>query len=95
MTISKPAPGKEAELPQEGDLRVWWIPQVPMKPFYVLVQNVREACLLLDALAEYDLFQFAKRIKPDYRAGPRKPRFSKLGMNEPIPCLYRALTLSL
>lgn len=49
-----------------GDLRIWWIPQVPMKPFYVYVRNIAEARLLLDALADYDAFQFANRIKPDY-----------------------------
>lgn len=49
-----------------GDLRVWWIPQVPMEPFYVPVADVREARLILDALARYDLFQLDHRIKPDY-----------------------------
>lgn len=52
--------------PSEGDLRVWWVPQVPMPAFYVPVADVREGLLLLDALAEYDLFQFENRIKPDY-----------------------------
>ncbi len=31
------------EKPKEGALRVWWIPQVPMKPFYVEVKNIQEA----------------------------------------------------
>lgn len=47
-------------------LRVWWIPQVPMKPFLVPVRNIREAQLVLDALARYDRFQFENNIKPDY-----------------------------
>lgn len=50
----------------KGDLRVWWIPQVPMKPFYVPVANLDEALLLLDTLAKYDIFQYENRIKPDY-----------------------------
>ena len=29
------------------ELRVWWIPQVPMKPFYAEVETLREAKLLL------------------------------------------------
>jgi hypothetical protein len=52
--------------PKQGDLRVWWIPQVPMKPFYVPVENVHEAKLLLNTLAQYDLFQYHNHIKPDY-----------------------------
>lgn len=48
------------------ELKVWWIPQVPMKPFEVQVKNLREAKLLLRVLAEYDLFQYKHRIKPDY-----------------------------
>jgi hypothetical protein len=51
---------------QEGTLRVWHIPQVPMKPFHVAVRNIREAKLILDALAFYDIFQFENNIKPDY-----------------------------
>jgi hypothetical protein len=52
--------------PVIGQLRVWWIPQVPMKPFHRDVDNVKSAKLLLDTLAQYDIFQFANRIKPDY-----------------------------
>jgi len=51
---------------KQGDLRVWWIPQVPGKAFSVEVRSLREAALLMDALAKYDLFQFNNRIKPDY-----------------------------
>lgn len=47
-------------------LKVWWIPQVPGKPFEVRVQNIAEARLLIDALTDYDLFQFDHNIKPDY-----------------------------
>lgn len=47
-------------------LRVWWIPQIPMKAFYVPVSSVEEGVQILDVLAEYDLFQFENRVKPDY-----------------------------
>lgn len=47
-------------------LRVWWIPQVPMTSFRVNVENLREAKLLLDTLAQYDLFQLKHNVKPDY-----------------------------
>jgi hypothetical protein len=49
-----------------GDLRVWWIPQIPGKPFHVPVKNIDEAKLLLKTLANYDLFQFKNKIKGDY-----------------------------
>lgn len=49
-----------------GDLRVWHIPQIPGKPFYVDVLTIEEGEKICDILAEYDLFQFDNRIKPDY-----------------------------
>ncbi len=52
--------------PQEGDLQVWWIPQVPMKPFTHPVRSVDEGMQLLDALAKYDIFQLENNIKPDF-----------------------------
>ena len=47
-------------------LRVWWIPQVPMKSFNKEVKTLREGKLLLETLADYDLFQYENRVKPDY-----------------------------
>lgn len=47
-------------------LQVWWIPQVPGKSFYVPVNSLEEANLLLDTLATYDLFQLKHRIKSDF-----------------------------
>lgn len=48
-------------------MRVWWIPQLGMKQvFHVPVKNVDEAKLIMKTLANYDLFQFKNRIKPDY-----------------------------
>lgn len=47
-------------------LRVWWIPQVPGKVFYVLVDTIKEAKSVLKILAEYDLFQLRNNIKPDF-----------------------------
>lgn len=45
-------------------LRVWHIPQVPMKPFIVEVASVEEGVRLMDALADYDAFQYDNNIKP-------------------------------
>lgn len=50
----------------ETKLRVWWIPQVPMKPFYVDVATLEEGVKITDILADYDAFQFENNIKPDY-----------------------------
>lgn len=47
-------------------LRVWWIPQISMKSFYVPVSSLQEARLILDILAMYDIFQFENKVKPDY-----------------------------
>ena len=48
------------------ELRVWWIPQVPMRPFHVQVGSPDEAMKILTILAEYDAFQFENNVKPDY-----------------------------
>lgn len=45
---------------------VWWIPQVPMKPFKVKVGSREEGLRLCEILADYDQFQFENKIKPDY-----------------------------
>jgi hypothetical protein len=55
-----------SKTPKEGDLRVWHIPQVPMKAFRVPVASAEEAIKLINVLANYDLFQFENNIKPDY-----------------------------
>lgn len=47
-------------------LRVWWMPQVPCKSFYIPVSSVEEGKKVLDMLAAYDAFQLENRIKPDY-----------------------------
>lgn len=47
-------------------MRVWWIPQVPMKPFTVGIATVQEGVKIMDVLADYDKFQFENNIKPDY-----------------------------
>lgn len=48
-------------------LRVWHICQIgKVDPFYVDVNSVEEAWKILNVLADYDLFQYENRIKPDY-----------------------------
>jgi hypothetical protein len=52
--------------PKNGQLRVWWIPQVPMTAFHVEVSTPKEGKKILNILADYDLFQLKHNIKPDY-----------------------------
>lgn len=47
-------------------LRVWWIPQVPGKAFYIPVKSPEEGKKVMDLLAAYDAFQLQNNIKPDY-----------------------------
>ena len=61
----KPRPS-DVKVTPPTTLRVWWIPQVPGKPFHVPVADLAQAKLILDTLARYDLFQLEHRIKPDY-----------------------------
>jgi len=61
--------------PQPGDLRVWYIPQVPMTPFVAKViphhegneeKEMALAAILLDTIINFSIFEFENRIKPDY-----------------------------
>ncbi len=53
-------------MPNEGDLKVWWVPQVPGRSFEVLVSGPEQGVMIAGLLAAYDLFQYENRIKPDY-----------------------------
>ena len=46
--------------------RVWWIPQIPMEPFTVNVETIKEGIKIMVVLANYDQFQLDNNIKPDY-----------------------------
>jgi hypothetical protein len=49
-----------------GRWRVYWVPQIPMRPFHYEVPDYRAGVMLEDALGKYDLFQFENNVKPDY-----------------------------
>jgi len=53
---------------KEGDLMVYWIPQIgaDIPRFDTPVDSIEAGWLLIDTLAMYDLFQYENRIKPDY-----------------------------
>lgn len=67
---------------KEGDLRVWHIPQVPMKPYHVEVANLKEAKLVLMTLARYDTFQLENNIKPDYCNTQGLERYENIGEDD-------------
>lgn len=48
--------------------RVWWVPQVgmPGPRFICDVSSLKEAVLLCQTLAQYDMYQFENHIKPDF-----------------------------
>lgn len=48
------------------EYEVWWVPQVPMKPFTVAVASIEEGRKVCHVLAAYDIFQLENRIKPDF-----------------------------
>ena len=68
MTNAKTAIKLKSAKPEYPKLRVWWIPQLGMKgpPFYREVKTLVESKLLLETLADYDLYQLKNRIKSDY-----------------------------
>lgn len=47
-------------------LRVWHIPQVPMKAFHIEVLSPEEAWKIMNILWDYDNFQYENNVKPDY-----------------------------
>lgn len=69
--------------PQEGDLRVWWIPQIPGKSFTVAIPDLKTGLLLTEVLADYDLFQLENNIKPDYSNAGGIQQFEIIEDGEP------------
>ncbi|MGG1444982.1 hypothetical protein ABE354_23615 [Brevibacillus laterosporus] len=51
---------------QVKKLRVSHFPQITCEPFTVEVDNLEQARLMYNTLADYDLFQLNNNIKPDY-----------------------------
>lgn len=48
------------------NFKVSHYPQIPCNPFEVEFDTIQEALRLKDILADYDMFQYENRIKPDY-----------------------------
>lgn len=52
--------------PVEGQVRVWYIPQVPMDAFEFDVPDLAAGKLVLDALSAFSWFEYQNDVKPDY-----------------------------
>jgi hypothetical protein len=63
---TQPTEDTKMTTPSEGDLKLWWVPQIPMQAFEVPVKDIDQAVLLLNTLADYDRFQLENNIKGDY-----------------------------
>lgn len=70
--------------PTEGDLRVWYIPQVPMQPYIVDIPRregasdeayMQGAAFVLDAIIGLSIFEFENHVKPDYSDATGIERF--------------------
>ncbi|MBJ9293554.1 superinfection exclusion protein [Citrobacter werkmanii] len=47
-------------------LRVWHIPQIPGKAFFVDVSSVEEGVRMMSALTDYDAFLYDNKVRPDH-----------------------------
>lgn len=52
--------------PKTTTYKIWHVPQIPGTAFVVGTDDLEYAKLLIEVLADYDLFQLEHRIKPDY-----------------------------
>ena len=54
--------------PTEGDIQIWYIPQLPGKAYTVNVpsRDLGEAQRILDAIIGLSIFEFENKVKPDY-----------------------------
>lgn len=77
MTDTREGDKVKNATPREGDLRVWYIPQIPMKAFEVDLptQDLGIAALVLDSLIGLSLFEFENKVKPDYADAAGIARF--------------------
>lgn len=58
-----------------GEIKVWYIPQIPMQPYEVMVPDLKTAQIVLDALISLSIFEFENRVKPDYADAAGIARF--------------------
>lgn len=53
---------------EEGDIMVWYIPQVPMKAYEIRVpsRDLAEAQRIQEAVIGLSYFEYLNNVKPDY-----------------------------
>lgn len=52
--------------PEEGDLRIWYVPQVPMPAYTRSIESVEEGFKTLEVIYELAIFEFENKVKPDF-----------------------------
>lgn len=62
-----------------GDLRVYYIPQVPGTPYRHSVPDLATAVIVKTALEQLSLFEYTNRIKPDYSDASGIERYEEDG----------------
>ena len=62
---------------EDGDLKFWWIPQIPGKAFEVEITTIAEGRKLEEVFANYDLFCLEQNVRPDFSNMGGIVRFDK------------------
>lgn len=50
----------------EGDVKIWYVPQVPMDAFEMQVPDVQTGWIVLEAIYRVALFELEHNVKPDF-----------------------------
>jgi hypothetical protein len=77
LSLSEPGSG----MPQVGDHRVWYIPQVPMPAFYATFPGctIEIAQAMYNLLIDFSQFELDHNVKPDYSDAIGIQRLDKYG----------------
>lgn len=78
----KPSKDTYADPGELGDYRVWYIPQVPGKPFLVTVSTLDSAINILVLLEQFSSWEFHEKIKPDFSDASGIMRYTADGWDE-------------
>lgn len=87
------------EYPTEGDLRVWYIPQVPSESYEVDIPRrdgtsesayLEQAAFVLSAIIGLSIWEFDHRVKPDYSDAAGIARFDGEDWEDVDPDEYDA-----
>lgn len=46
--------------------KIWYIPQIPMPPWELEIDDLETAKLVLNSVIDFSIFEYVNRVKPDY-----------------------------